>query len=411
VLDPIEQFCSAIRAAGLTPPDEIIADDKLHRFSSNGKRGDDAGRYVFHANGIPAGWFGDWRTGLSQPWRADIGRVLTLGEEAAHRANMNAMRGEREADEARQRETSKTKAAAIWKTAPTAPDDHPYLTRKGVKAHGTRLHNGALAIPLWDGGELHSVQFIGADGEKRFLTGGRVKGCYFGIGNHDDAEVLCVVEGFATGASIHEATGYPVAVAFNAGNLMAIAKAFRGRFPDLRLIVCADDDSTTEGNPGLTKATEAALSIGGLLAVPDFGSNRPDGASDFNDMAAQCGLEAVKHAIAGSTAPAKTEHQAGAKDAAASDSAGHISYRCVSDILAKPIRWLWQGRIARGKVSMLAGNPGLGKSQVTTSMATIVTTGGTWPVDRTRCERGAVVFLSAEDDPEDTIRPDRKSVV
>jgi putative DNA primase/helicase len=64
----------------------------------------------------------------------------------------------------------------------------------------------------------------------------------------------------------------------------------RAKFPDLPLIVCADDDTQTEGNPGLTKATEAARSIGGLLAVPDFGNNRSEGVTDFNDMAALCGV-------------------------------------------------------------------------------------------------------------------------
>lgn len=87
-----------------------------------------------------------------------------------------------------------------------------------------------------------------------------------------------------------------------------------------------------------------------------------------------------------------------------------ITYRCALDIQAKPIHWLWHGRIARGKVSMLAGNPGLGKSQVAASMAAIVTTGGTWPVDKTRCDRGSVVILSAEDDPADTIRPRLEAV-
>lgn len=82
-----------------------------------------------------------------------------------------------------------------------------------------------------------------------------------------------------------------------------------------------------------------------------------------------------------------------------------VIYRRMADVQAKPIRWLWPGRFARGKVSMLAGNPGLGKSQMTASMAAIVSTGGLWPVDRLRCERGSVVFLSAEDDAEDTIRP------
>jgi len=85
--------------------------------------------------------------------------------------------------------------------------------------------------------------------------------------------------------------------------------------------------------------------------------------------------------------------------------ADSVLYRCISDIEAKPIRWLWPGCIARGKVSMIAGNPGLGKSQVTASMAAIVSTGGQWPVDRAPCDRGTVVILSAEDDPADTIRP------
>ena len=82
-----------------------------------------------------------------------------------------------------------------------------------------------------------------------------------------------------------------------------------------------------------------------------------------------------------------------------------VCYRAISDIQAKPIHWLWKGRIARGKVSMIAGNPGLGKSQITASMAAIVTNGARWPVDHSLCEEGQVVFLSAEDDPADTIRP------
>jgi hypothetical protein len=79
--------------------------------------------------------------------------------------------------------------------------------------------------------------------------------------------------------------------------------------------------------------------------------------------------------------------------------------RCVSDIAAQPVDWLWPGRIARGKVTMLAGHPGLGKSQSALDIAAVVTRGGEWPVDRTRPERGSVLILSAEDDPADTIRP------
>src|SRR5262249_23252016 len=85
--------------------------------------------------------------------------------------------------------------------------------------------------------------------------------------------------------------------------------------------------------------------------------------------------------------------------------AGKLITRRVSDIEAKPVRWLWPGRIARGKVTIIAGNPGVGKSQLTPSIAAIVTTGGRWPVDRNPCPPGDVVFLSAEDDPADTLRP------
>ena len=94
-----------------------------------------------------------------------------------------------------------------------------------------------------------------------------------------------------------------------------------------------------------------------------------------------------------------------AVNATTSGDAARMAYRRASDIQAKQIRWLWKGRIARGKVSVLAGNPGLGKSQVSLNIAAVVATGGIWPVDRSRCERGNVVILSAEDDAEDTIRP------
>ena len=82
-----------------------------------------------------------------------------------------------------------------------------------------------------------------------------------------------------------------------------------------------------------------------------------------------------------------------------------IAYRCVADIEAQPVRWLWPGRIPRGKVSLIVGHAGLGKSQATDSLAAIASTGGTWPVDRSRCERGSVIILSAEDDAADTTRP------
>lgn len=109
----------------------------------------------------------------------------------------------------------------------------------------------------------------------------------------------------------------------------------------------------------------------------------------------------------GSTAAdlAKLPRVAACNSTHADDDVPGLLTRCVADVQARPVRWLWPGRIARGKVSMLAGHPGLGKSQIAISVAAIVSTGGLWPVDCTPCERGSVLIFSAEDDAEDTIRP------
>ena len=142
---------------------------------------------------------------------------------------------------------------------------------------------------------LHSLQFIAADGTKNFLLGGRVTGCHFIIGEPNGA--LCIVEGFATAASIFESVGHAVAIGFNAGNLPPVVKDLRGKFRDLRLVVCADDDIGTPGNPGMKHARAAAQAVGGFLAVPDFGEHRPKRVSDFNDLHRNAGPEAVRACI------------------------------------------------------------------------------------------------------------------
>lgn len=87
-----------------------------------------------------------------------------------------------------------------------------------------------------------------------------------------------------------------------------------------------------------------------------------------------------------------------------------IIYDKFSDIQSQAISWLWPNQIARSKVSIIAGNPGLGKSQITAYIAATVSSGGVWPVEETRCQPGGVIFLSAEDDPADTIRPRLEAV-
>jgi hypothetical protein len=169
-------------------------------------------------------------------------------------------------------------------------------------------------------GELRSLQFIAPDGGKKFLPYGRVTGCHFAIGKPNGT--LCIAEGLATGATVHEATGHAVAVAFNASNLEAVAVALRAKLPDASMIVCADDDYRTEGNPGIAAATKAARAVGGLLAVPDFGDGRPEGATDFNDLARHTGAGAVVRAVAHAATPEVSADQLDAVNATGGDSDG-----------------------------------------------------------------------------------------
>ena len=329
--DPIAQFMGAIAAAGLTTPRVILPDGKLHRFASNGDGRDKAAWYVFHLDGLPAGAFGDFRSGLDQTWRADIDRKLSPQELADCKARVEHMRRQREAEDAKVKAEARKEAVAIWGAAAPAPADHPYLANKGIEPHGLRVHEGRLVVPMRDDqGTLHSLQFMALDGAKRFLTDGRVAGCFYQIGEPDG--VVCIGEGFATIATVHEITGHAAVAAINKSSLLAVSQSFRKRFPAAKIVLCADDDWICEregnGNPGLTDARAAAAAVGGVVAVPEFGEGRSQKDTDFNDMARVAGRGAVswllEKALGGKpeelpTPGARKQHKKRAAEARAAD--------------------------------------------------------------------------------------------
>jgi putative DNA primase/helicase len=292
VIDSTEQFRAAILSTGLAPPREILGDGKLHRFPTNGKSTDDSGWYALHLDDVPYGAFGCWRSGLNKSWCGKAVNDMTKAELESYRARVKFIQTQRLAElEERQRQASAA-AALIWSAAVPAAD-HEYLNKKGVEAHGIKCDGHHLLVPMRDSeGKLQSLQTIAPNGSKRFQPGGRVKGCYHSIGKPGEMVVVC--EGYATGASIYEATGLAVAVAFNAGNLSPVAKALRAKYPQMKLVVAADDDQGTPGNPGLASAIEAARAADCYLAKPYVIGDRPPGATDFNDLYQAAGAHAVR---------------------------------------------------------------------------------------------------------------------
>lgn len=275
--DALGQFLAAAAARGLRI-EQIEADGKLHRCPvEGGKAGNRDGSYIYHNDERPAGGFQNFRDG--QGWEdwcsvSDQSAALSPEQKSARRAQIEAVRREREADDIRRHADAAARAGRLWATARPAGNDHPYLRRKGVGAYGIRLLRDQLVIPARDAtGKLWTLQFIDVAGNKRFLTGGRKRGCYYAIGQ--PRGVLCLVEGYATGASVHVATGYAVAICFDAGNLEPVAKAMRAKFPDSLLILVADNDIGTEGNPGVSRATAAARAVRGEVVIPHFGGRAP----------------------------------------------------------------------------------------------------------------------------------------
>lgn len=266
-----DRFLNSMTAAGLAMyKGEIIGDGALHRYRVEGdKAGALNGWYVLHLDGQPYGAFGSWKTGQSLTWQPERDQPMNSAERLALAARMAAAKAARDAEQAQVRAAAEKRAAALWGRAKPANNDHPYLLKKQVGAFGIRDLRGQLVIPLRDEcGALHSLQFIGTDGRKTFLTGGRKRGCYYAIGRPETA--LCICEGYATGATIFQATGHAAAIAFDAGNLAPVAMTLRRKFPDLRLVIAADNDFETPGNPGLKAAQAAARAVGAALAVPRF---------------------------------------------------------------------------------------------------------------------------------------------
>ncbi len=266
----------AMIAAGIDPAHApLVADGRLRRFHlPSDRRGADNAWIVLHDNGDGSfgAAFGNWKTGQRSTWHSRGADRLSAAERADFARRMSEARRRAAEEQRRRHAEAAEKAARLWHRARSADPAHAYLVRKGVKIHGIRQMGGTLVIPLTTGdGALVGLQFIGPDGSKRFLSGTAKRGAWFTVGQiHGD--VLLIAEGYATAATLHEASGYPVACAFDAGNLRPVAEALRALHSAARVFICADADPT-----GRTAAHEAAEAVGGTVIEPTFPEEPPHG--------------------------------------------------------------------------------------------------------------------------------------
>lgn len=262
------------------------------------------------------------------PFPSGATKKMDPGALAAARARQALDAKREEADRKHRAARAADKAAAWWGQCQEGGTS-PYLERKGLapgRLYGARIspQSGNLVIPLLNGkGAVQGLQVIYHDPaikrkkgrDKDYAPPGLVKaGHWMQIGSPHAGGVLILCEGFATGASLHEATALPVVVAFDAGNLAPVAKALASRYRGANVLICADDDYLTVPNTGHVKAQEAALVLGDQARVllPNFAEPTPGaapivrsddksrkGPTDFNDLHVhpQGGLHVVRAQI------------------------------------------------------------------------------------------------------------------
>ena len=312
VLSPEEEFGQAIVKAGLILDGPPIMDGQIHRVSvTDGKPGAKDGSYCGYTDGHPNGWVRNFKTGTHEKWIA-TGQVLSDAE----KARMEAGKAERLEDRNRELEERQSKAKkrayAVWMNAAEVRE-HGYLAAKGVENFGLKQdQNGHLLVPGYDlqTGRLQTLQRIGGDSSKQFEKDCPKKGASYLIASDlksDTGEIL-LAEGYATGASLHMATGKPVAVAFDADNLLAVATTLREKFPAATITICADNDHKANKNVGVEKARAAAQAVNGKVMIPTLTEKEKEqGMTDFNDIHRSRGLQAVNDHFRENTPKAEIE--------------------------------------------------------------------------------------------------------
>jgi len=284
-------------------------------------------------------------------------------------------------------------AYELWERCRAADASHGYILAKAGIPDGLRVvpdgdsvsiagqrMAGALVVPVRDfDGVLCTLQLIpppGA-GKKLNLPGGRVAGVYI-VGEMASGGIAYLCEGIGQAWACWKATGQAAVVCFGWGRVRAVATELRRRDPLARLVVVPDVGKESEAE---AIARDVA---GSWVSMPAGWSLN----ADVNDFGQREGFDALEVLLQGARIPA----------------VDGVVLLNGSDLTPQPISWLWRGWLALGKLHILAGAPGQGKTTLALAMAATVTVGGRWP-DGSRCERGNVLVWSGEDDPADTLLP------
>tara|TARA_R110002167_G_scaffold91458_1_gene246120 strand:- start:185150 stop:187312 length:2163 start_codon:yes stop_codon:yes gene_type:complete len=366
VADPYIEFGDVLRDYGIEV-NRVEATDKdfIRADSAYGKKGNKNGFYKFQLiDNVATGIFGDWSVSDEpQYWRSNSYKLLSPDERRAHDAKSAALKEHsRQEMLRRQSDTAIRASQDLQRFASCLPEhDHPYLKAKGVQAIGLKTDGQNLYLPVVCNGKVTSYQTITAEGDKYFLRDGKILGGYHFIKSNGSNLKTYFVEGYSTGVTIANATGGNVVVCFFASNLYEVVKNERARSND-PIVIAADNDHTKRENAGLKYAEKCVNEFSNVSMVyPEAIQG-----SDFNDMAAEKGLEEVKKVFG--------------------QRKNLIDIFQVDEMEMKTPDWFIKKILPRENITMFYGASGHMKSFVVIDMALHLAAGMDWHGNKVKAE-------------------------
>lgn len=276
VNDQLDNIRSQFESIGLIFPESLVYGKMTRVKTQDDKGSKKSGWYVCHEfrldNGNVAitGKFGNWKDS-DQKHNIDVDwKGFSAEEQEKLKVQQQEQQKAAQKEKLESQNQAKERANKIWGNLPTQGYSD-YLKRKKVFELSARFCRGSIVVPVFNAQlEIVSLQFIQANGDKKFITGGQKEGCFYFYGDIENAEQIVLCEGFATAASLYMALKIPVVSVFDCYNLPKAGKAIRARYPKTHLIIAADNDQFTKGNPGETYAKKTASIIGASVFLPDF---------------------------------------------------------------------------------------------------------------------------------------------
>ena len=384
---------------------DIILDGVLHRFRTReDNQGETTGAYCIFLDHWPAGWVQDWRKGDSIPWSFKRDELDDNGksyfDDETYKRNLELSRKHQQ-ELLLRLEQQKAEASEKARSLFEQIDDNqvpqfPYIINKNINTYGVKFlnkgtHDECMLIPLYDiNGRIQSIQYISADGSKKYFPHAPVKGGFFPFHLPDNPDIILVGEGYATMATVHDLSGLPCIAAMDCGNLIHVCEALKGKFPKARIIITADNDHNTESNPGISRAHSVRdkLGIQGVV-TPDFSND--DNGSDWNDYTARHGYDKAKRVlrdkISIALASKRTQEVLSRVEL--------INAQDLRNIVFPPLKWAVDGFLPAG-CSILAGGPKVGKSILSLHLSLGVAIGGC-VLGKIDVRQGDVLYLALED--------------